>query len=142
MKPNSEQYLKISVFVITLVMIVLVFAQRKGRVTHRFYPFWTKQARFRNRQYYCSIALSFIHKGFHCVYQMNFWSRSKILGNFCYLFMVFFAWKKKFCVRKSFSWGFILYDFLVCSYISETLFLPFLFVFFYVAKKCFIGEIF
>ena len=136
---TQEQYLKISVFIITLVMIVLRFCSTK-KESPRFYPFYETSARFsRNRQYYCSI-LSFIHKGFHCVSLMNFGQVK--LWEYCVTFSWCFRLEKEILLaRKPFSWGFILYDFLVLATLSETLFLPF-YSYFSMWQKCFIGEIF
>ncbi len=69
------------------------------------------------------------------VFTDEFWS-SKIVGILCYLFMVFFAWKKKFYWRESLLVGALFSMIsLFAATLSETLFLPFLFVFFYVARN-------
>ncbi len=67
--------------------------------------------------------------------QMNF-GQVKFVGILCYLFMVFFAWKKKFYWRESLLVGALFSMIsLFAATLSETLFLPFLFVFFYVARN-------
>ena len=69
------------------------------------------------------------------VFTDEFWS-SKIVGILCYLFMVFFAWKKKFYWRESLLVGALFSMIsLFAATLSETLFLPFLFVFLYVARN-------
>ena len=80
-------------------MIVLVFYQRKGRVSARFYPFYeTSSSRFPEIDNTTApIALSFIHKIF-TVLQDEFWS-SKI-GILCYLFMVFFVLEKEIFIES------------------------------------------
>ena len=59
------------------------------------------------------------------VFTDEFWS-SKIVGILCYLFMVFFAWKKKFYWRESLLVGALFSMIsLFAATLSETLFLPF-----------------
>jgi hypothetical protein len=55
--------------------------------------------------------------------------------------MVFFAWKKKFYWRESLLVGALFSMIsLFAATLSETLFLPFLFVFFYVARNVLCGQ--
>lgn len=71
----------------------------------------------------------------------EFWA-SKIVGILTFFFILFFAWKKKFYFKESVMvCG--LFSFLsIFSYtMSETLILPFVFVFLYISRQIMIGEI-
>ena len=133
---TQEQYLKISVFVITLVMIVLRFLlNEKGRVTPDSIRFMRQAHVFPEIDNTTAPLLYPLFIKVFTVFTDEFWS-SKIVGILCYLFMVFFAWKKKFYWRESLLVGALFSMIsLFAATLSETLFLPFLFVFFYVARN-------
>ena len=98
---TQEQYLKISVFVITLVMIVLRFLlNEKGRVTPDSIRFMRQAHVFPEIDNTTAPLLYPLFIKVFTVFTDEFWS-SKILGILCYLFMVFFAWKKKFYWRET-----------------------------------------
>ena len=133
---TQEKYLKISVFVITLVMIVLRFLlNEKGRVTPDSIRFMRQAHVFPEIDNTTAPLLYPLFIKVFTVFTDEFWS-SKILGILCYLFMVFFGWKKKFYWRESLLVGALFSMIsLFAATLSETLFLPFLFVFFYVARN-------
>ena len=133
---TQEQYLKISVFVITLVMIVLRFLlNEKGRVTPDSIRFMRQANVFPEIDNTTAPLLYPLFIKVFTVFTDEFWS-SKIVGILSYLFMVFFAWKKKFYWRESLLVGALFSMIsLFAATLSETLFLPFLFVFFYVARN-------
>lgn len=71
----------------------------------------------------------------------EFWS-SKIIGILAYLFIIYFAWKKKFYLKETILVGGLFSFVSIFSYtMSESLILPFVFVFLYVARQIIIGEI-
>ena len=71
----------------------------------------------------------------------EFWS-SKIIGILAYLFIIYFAWKKKFYLKETILFGGLFSFVSIFSYtMSESLILPFVFVFLYVARQIIIGEI-
>ncbi|MGZ5197979.1 MAG: hypothetical protein ACXWB7_08520, partial [Kaistella sp.] len=71
----------------------------------------------------------------------EFWS-SKIIGILAYLFIVYFAWKKKFYLKETILVGGLFSFVSIFSYtMSESLILPFVLVFLYVARQIIIGEI-
>lgn len=70
-----------------------------------------------------------------------FWA-SKFLGILAYLFIVFFAWKKKFYFKETILIGGLFSFLSIFSYtMSETLILPVVFVFLYIARQIIIDEI-
>lgn len=71
----------------------------------------------------------------------EFWS-SKIIGILAYLFIVYFAWKKKFYLKETILVGGLFSFVSIFSYtMSESLILPFVLVFLYIARQIIIGEI-
>lgn len=71
----------------------------------------------------------------------EFWS-SKIIGILAYLFIAYFAWKKKFYLKETILVGGLFSFVSIFSYtMSESLILPFVLVFLYVARQIIIGEI-
>ena len=71
----------------------------------------------------------------------EFWS-SKIIGILAYLFIIYFAWKKKFYLKETILAGGLFSFVSIFSYtMSESLILPFVLVFLYVARQIIIGEI-
>lgn len=71
----------------------------------------------------------------------EFWA-SKIIGLLAYFFIVYFAWKKKFHLKETILVGGLFSFVSIFSYtMSESLMLPFVFVFLYVARQIIIGQI-
>lgn len=140
---TQEKYLKISVFVITLVMIILRFLlNEKGRVSPDSIRF------FRGAHVFPIIDNTTTPLGYPLSIKLftlfgfdEFWS-SKIIGILAYFFLVFFAWKKKFYLREILLTG-ALYSFVsIFSFsVSETLILPFVLWFLFVARQIIITEI-
>ena len=71
----------------------------------------------------------------------EFWA-SKIIGLLAYFFIVYFAWKKKFYLKETILVGGLFSFVSIFSYtMSESLMLPFVFVFLYVVRQIIIGQI-
>ncbi|MBU4538297.1 MAG: hypothetical protein L6264_10640 [Weeksellaceae bacterium] len=71
----------------------------------------------------------------------EFWA-SKTIGILAYLFIIYFAWKKKFYLKETILVGGLFSFVSIFSYtMSESLILPFVFVFLYVARQIIIGEL-
>lgn len=71
----------------------------------------------------------------------EFWA-SKTIGILAYLFIIYFAWKKKFYLKETILVGGLFSFVSIFSYtMSEALILPFVFVFLYVARQIIIGEL-
>lgn len=71
----------------------------------------------------------------------EFWA-SKIIGLLAYFFIVYFAWKKKFYLKETILVGGLFSFVSIFSYtMSESLMLPFVFIFLYVARQIIIGQI-
>ena len=71
----------------------------------------------------------------------EFWA-SKTIGLLAYFFIVYFAWKKRFYLRETILVGGLFSFVSIFSYtMSESLMLPFVFIFLYVARQIIIGEI-
>ncbi|MBH1959443.1 MAG: hypothetical protein I8H68_04985 [Flavobacteriia bacterium] len=71
----------------------------------------------------------------------EFWS-SKIIGILAYFFIVYFAWKKRFYLRETILVGGLFSFVSIFSFtMSESLILPFVFVFLYAARQIIIGEL-
>lgn len=71
----------------------------------------------------------------------EFWA-SKIIGLLAYFFIVYFAWKKKFYLKETILVGGLFSFVSIFSYtMSESLMLPFVFVFLFVARQIIIGQI-
>ncbi len=71
----------------------------------------------------------------------EFWA-SKTIGLLAYFFIVYFAWKKRFYLKETILVGGLFSFVSIFSYtMSESLMLPFVFVFLYVARQIIIGEI-
>ena len=138
---TQEKYLKLSVFIITLVMIVLRFLlNENGRVS----PDSIRYMRQANvfpiiENTTAPLFYPLFIKAFS-VLADEFWA-SKIVGILSYLFIIFFAWKKKFYFRESLLVGglFSMVS-LFAATLSEALFLPFLFWFFYISRKVLLDE--
>ena len=71
----------------------------------------------------------------------EFWA-SKTIGLLAYFFIVYFAWKKRFYLKETILVSGLFSFVSIFSYtMSESLMLPFVFVFLYVARQIIIGEI-
>ncbi len=114
---TQEQYLKISVFIITLVMIVLRFLlNEKGRVTPDSIRFMRQAHVFPEIDNTTAPLLYPLFIKVFTVFTDEFWS-SKIV-EYCVIFSWCFSLgKEKFYWRESLLVGALFsYDFLVCSY--------------------------
>lgn len=139
----KEKYIQISMVIITLVMTILRFLlNEKGRVnpdsirymrTARAFP--TIDNTTTPLGYPLSIKF-FTFFGFD-----EFWS-SKVVGISAFLFIIIFAWKKKFYFRETIILS-ALFSFLsIYSYtMSEALILPFVFLFLYTAMLIITGKL-
>lgn len=133
----KEKHIQISLVIITLVMIILRFLMNeKGRIT----PDSARYMRFANvlptidntttpLGYPLSIRF-FTYFGFD-----EFWS-SKVVGIASFLFIILFAWKKKFYFKESLILC-SLFSFvsIFSATLSEALILPFIFILFYISQK-------
>lgn len=138
---TQEKLLKISVFIITFVMIVLRFLlNEKGRVTPDSIRFMRQAHIFPEIDNTTAPLLYPLMIKFFSFFTDEFWG-SKILGILSYFFIVIFAWKKKFYWRESLLVGglFSMVS-LFSATLSEALFLPFIFVFFYISRKVLLEE--
>lgn len=71
----------------------------------------------------------------------EFWA-SKTIGILAYLFIIYFAWKKKFYLKETILIGGLFSFVSIFSYtMSESLILPFVFIFLFVARQIIIGEL-
>ncbi|GAB0156528.1 hypothetical protein CHRYSEOSP005_17930 [Chryseobacterium sp. Alg-005] len=71
----------------------------------------------------------------------EFWS-SKIIAILCYLFIIFFAWKKKFFFREAIVTGTLFSFVSIFSYtMSEPLILPFVLLFLYISMLIINGKL-
>ena len=138
---TQENYLKISVFIITLVMIVLRFLlNEKGRVTPDSIRFMRQAHVFPEIDNTTAPLLYPLFIKIFTVFTDEFWS-SKILGILCYLFMVFFAWKKKFYWREMLIIGSLFSFVSIFSYtMSEALIIPVVFFFLYISRQIIIRK--
>ena len=131
---TQEKLLKISIFVLTLVMIVLRFLlNEKGRTNPDSIRFMRTSKLFPvidNTTTPLGYPLSlkfFTFFGFD-----EFWA-SKIIGILSYLFIVYFAWKKRFYLKETILLGGLFSFVSIFSYtMSESLILPIVFLFLYV----------
>ncbi|MCQ4034618.1 hypothetical protein [Kaistella montana] len=139
---TQEKLLKISIFILTLVMIVLRFLlNEKGRTNPDSIRFMRTSKLFPeidNTTTPLGYPLSlkfFTFFGFD-----EFWA-SKLIGILAYLFIIIFAWKKKFYFKETLLLGGIFSFVSIFSYtMSESLILPFMFLFLYVSRQIIIGE--
>lgn len=139
---TQEQLLKLSVFILTILMVVLRFLlNEKGRVNPDSIRFM-RQARvfpeIDNTTTPLGYALSI--KSLTFLGPDEFWS-SKLIGILAFLFMVIFAWKKKYYFKEILLLGGLFSYVSIFSYtMSEALMLPFVFLFFYSARQVIIGQ--
>lgn len=137
MKKNQEKSIQILLVIATFVMIILRFLwNEKGRVnpdsirymrTSKVFP--TIDNTTTPLGYPLSLKF-FTLFGFD-----EFWA-SKTIGVLAYLFLVFFAWKKKFFYKEIILVGGLFSFVSIFSYtMSETLILPVMFVFLYLVHQ-------
>ncbi len=143
MRKKQEQLFQIILVIATIVMTILRFLMNeKGRVSPDSIRF------FRGANVFPVVDNTTTPLGYPISIKFftlfgfdEFWS-SKILGIFAYLFIIFFAWKKKFYYRETIFVGALFSFISIFSYtISEALILPFVFWMIFVARQIIIGEI-
>lgn len=139
---TQEKYLKISVFVITLVMIILRFLlNEKGRVN----PDSIRYLRFAHvfpeiDNTVTPAGYPFLIKIF-TIFTDEFWA-SKIVGILAFIFIIFFAWKKNYFSKEVLLvCGLFSYVSVFSFTMSEAAILPFIFLFFYISRQIIIGEL-
>ena len=138
---TQEKLLKTSLFVITLVMIVLRFLlNEKGRVTPDSIRFMRQANVFPEIDNTTAPLFYPLFIKIFSFFSDEFWA-SKIVGILSYLFIITFAWKKKFYFRESLLVGglFSMVS-LFAATLSEALFLPFLFWLFFISRKVLLEE--
>lgn len=139
----KERNIQISMVIITLVMTILRFLlNEKGRVNPdsiRYMRFAHVLPEVDNTTTPLGYPLSI--RFFTLFGTDEFWA-SKIVGIVSFLFIIFFAWKKKFYFRETVVIS-SLFSFLsIFSFtMSEALILPFVFLFFYCAHQIINGKI-
>ncbi len=147
--PSSEKMSKhtffgfLSIIVFTVIMIVIRFLwNEKGRVNPDSIRYMRTSKVFPiidNTTTPLGYPLSL---RFFTIFGLDeFWA-SKTIGICAYLFLVFFAWKKKFYWKEIVLIGGLFSFVSIFSYtMSEALILPFVFVFLYLAHQIIKGEI-
>lgn len=142
-KKLLENRIQISLIFATLICTVLRFLlNEKGRVNPDSLRF------FRTAKVFPVIDNTTTPLGypltlkFFTLFGFDLFWGSKVLGILAYLFIVYFAWKKKFYFKEIILIGGLFSFVSIFSYtMSETLILPFVFIFLYVARQIIIGEI-
>lgn len=134
---TQEKLLKTSLFIVTLVMIIIRFLlNEKGRITPDSVRFLRSSHNFPlidNTTTPLGYPLSI--KLFTLIGVDEFWS-SKLVGILAYILMVLFAWKKRFYFREVLLIGGLFsYVSLFAATLSEGLFLPFVFIFIYISRN-------
>lgn len=138
---TQERLLKTILITLTLGMIVLRFLlNENGRVSPDSIRFMRQARVFPIIDNTTAPLLYPLSLKLFSVFGGEFWA-SKIVGILSYLFIVIFAWKKKFYFKESILVG-GLFSFvsLYAATLSEALFFPFAFLFFYVARKIILEE--
>ena len=140
---KKENLIQISLIIITLIMIVLRFLlNEKGRVNPDSIRF------FRTAKVFPVIDNTTTPLGYPLSLKFftffgidEFWG-SKIIGIFAYLFILWFAKKKNFYFQETILVGGLFSYVSIFSYtMSESLILPFVFVFLYISKEIIIENI-
>ncbi len=142
-KKTQLTLLNLTLVIVTFIMIVLRFLlNEKGRTNPDSIRFMRTSEVFPvidNTITPLGYPLSL--KLFSIVGIGEFWG-SKIVGILAYFFIVWFAWKRKFYFKESVLVGGLFSFVSIFSYtMSEALFLPFVFLFLYVARQLIIDEI-
>ncbi len=137
MKKNKEKIILILLVIATFVMTILRFLwNEKGRVNPdslRFMRTSKVLPEIDNTTTPLGYPLSL--KFFTLFGLDEFWA-SKLIGLGAYLFLVFFAWKKNFYLKEIILIGGLFSFVSIFSYtMSETLILPFVFIFLYLAHQ-------
>ncbi len=139
---NREKLIQISLIILTLIMIVVRFLlNEKGRVSPDSIRF------FRTAEVFPIIDNTVTPLGYPLILKSlsyigidAFWT-SKIIGILAYLFIIGFAYKKRFYFKEILMISALISYVSIYSYsMSETLILPFVFVFLYVCRNCIIGK--
>lgn len=144
MRNNSqEKAFRISIFILTLVMIIMRFLlNEKGRTSPDSIRYMRTSKLFPvidNTTTPLGYPLSL--KFFTLFGLSEFWA-SKLIGILAYLFIVYFASTKKFYLKETILLGGIFSFVSIFSYtLSESLILPFVFLFLYVGRQIIIGEL-
>ncbi|MGC4130089.1 MAG: hypothetical protein QM564_11175 [Bergeyella sp.] len=139
---NREKFIQISLIVMTLVMIILRFLlNEKGRTNPDSIRFMRTSEAFPvidNTVTPMGYPLSL---KFLTLFGLDeFWA-SKVIGIGAYLFIVWFAWKKKFYLKEAVLIGGLVSYVSIFSYtMSEPLMLPFVFVFLYISRNVIVGN--
>ncbi len=137
MKKNKEKIILILLVIATFVMTILRFLwNEKGRVNPDSLRFMRTSKVFPeidNTTTPLGYPLSL--KFFTLFGFDEFWA-SKLIGLGAYLFLVLFAWKKNFYLKEIILIGGLFSFVSIFSYtMSETLILPFVFIFLYLAYQ-------
>lgn len=139
---NQEKLIQLGLVIATFVMTILRFLlNEKGRVTPDSIRF------MRTSKVFPEIDNTITPLGYPLSLKFftffgldEFWS-SKILGILAYLFIIFFAKKKRFYFRETIIVGALFSFVSIFSYtVSEVLFLPFVFLFLFVARQIIIAN--
>ena len=137
MKKNREKIIIILLVIATFLMTILRFLwNEKGRVNPDSIRFM-RTARVFPEIDNTTTPLGYpLSLKFFTLFGLDeFWG-SKIIGVAAYLFLVFFAWKKKFYLKEIILAGGLFSFVSIFSYtMSEALTLPFVFVFLYVTHQ-------
>ncbi len=137
MKKNREKIILILLVIATFVMTILRFLwNEKGRVNPDSIRFM-RTARVFPEIDNTTTPLGYpLSLKFFTLFGLDeFWG-SKIIGVAAYLFLVFFAWKKKFYLKEIILVGGLFSFVSIFSYtMSEALILPFVFVFLYLTHQ-------
>lgn len=138
-----ENRIQISLIFATVVFTILRFLMNeKGRVNPDSLRF------FRTAEVFPIIDNTTTPLGyplslkFFTIFGFDLFWASKFIGILAYLFIVYFAWKKKFYFKETIMIGGLFSFVSIFSYtMSEALILPFVFLFLYVARQIIIGEL-
>lgn len=137
MKKNKEKIILILLVIATFVMTILRFLwNEKGRVNPDSLRFMRTSKVFPEIDNTTTPLGYPLSLKFFTLFGLDeFWA-SKLIGLGAYLFLVFFAWKKKFYLKEIILIGGLFSFVSIFSYtMSETLILPFVFIFLYLAHQ-------
>lgn len=140
---TQEKLLQISIFILTLVMIILRFLlNEKGRVNPDSLRF------MRTAEVFPAVDNTTTPLGyplslkFFTIFGLDLFWASKLTGILAYIFIVYFAWKKRFYLKETILVGGLFSFVSIFSYtMSESLILPVIFLFLYVGRQIIIGEL-
>ena len=137
MKKNQERIIQIILVIATFVMTILRFLwNEKGRVNPDSIRYMRTSKVFPEIDNTTTPLGYPLSLKFFTLFGLDeFWA-SKTIGLLAYLFLVFFAWKKKFYLKEIILIGGLFSFVSIFSYtMSETLILPVVFVFLYLAHQ-------